>query len=908
MSMRTRAAVLVLVALVVSTLALGAGSAPVAGTAGGPTAAALSAPAASAGCAQPAVAPGTESLTLVSGGVERSFIRSVPTAHDGTSPVPLVVAIHGLSEGAVLHQQTTEFAGPSEEHGFVTVYPQALGSPASWNTALGSADVAFIGDLLDHLEATLCLDTARIFVSGYSLGAFLASSVACVHAERVAAVAVVAGLRNPTGCSPSRPVPILTFHGTADTWVSFTQTPGIVAAWAARNGCDTPPTEQLVGQDDVVDIHLVSYPCGADAAPVEFYRIDQGGHGWPGSEFSRAIEAAVGYTTFEISATALIWQFFSAHPLPSDEPGGRSGTFPALSYNVAGLPAALSGSEPDINTPYISPLLNDYDLVLVQESWANPDPPLPGLEVYHEVLVSQVTHPYLSTPAPAPLGSNPERPTAIVSDGLNRMSRFPFGELTRVMWPNCFGGADTSDGGAGDCLSEKGFSVATHELASGVEVDVYNLHAEAGNTELDRQYRAEGFAALADVINQRSAGRAVIVGGDYNLNTDREIDGQIFADFLAATGLSDVCQVVDCGADSHRIDKFAFRSGGGVTLEALDHRFEREKFVRPTDGAPLSDHPALAVTFRWTASTTGGASVSGAVTDTGGAPIAGATVSAYLDTDGWEASGSTTTETDGAYHLDGLSPGNYRIVFQPPASSGLVTVWFDGSPTRAGATPLAVAAATHTPGIDATLAGGSSVSGTITTTTDQPVASVEVWAYRAADLWVGSAVAVTDPDGSYTIEGLHPGTYHITFRPPAGSGLVTQWFDGSPTRAGATPLAVAAATHTPGIDATLAGGSSVSGTITTTTDQPVASVEVWAYRAADLWVGSAVAVTDPDGSYTIEGLHPGTYHITFRPPAGSGLVTQWFDGSPTRAGATPLAVAAATHTPGIDATLAASGP
>jgi hypothetical protein len=87
---------------------------------------------------------------------------------------------------------------------------------------------------------------------------------------------------------------------------------------------------------------------------------------------------------------------------PSGQPSGR---FAALTYNVAGLPAALSGSEPDVNTEPISPLLNAYDLVLVQESWVNPDPPIPGLEVFHEVLVSQVTHPYLSEPAPPPLGN-----------------------------------------------------------------------------------------------------------------------------------------------------------------------------------------------------------------------------------------------------------------------------------------------------------------------------------------------------------------------------------------------------------------------------------------------------------------------------------------------------------------------
>src|SRR5680860_622411 len=293
-------------------------------------------------------------------------------------------------------------------------------------------------------------------------------------------------------------------------------------------------------------------------------------------------EAAVGYTTFEIQASELIWDFFQANAMPA---AAASGTFRALTYNVAGLPEVLSGSNPSVNTPLISPLLNDYDLVLVQEDWANPVPPIPGLSVFHDLLISEVTHPYLSAPAPVPLGTNPRRPSALVSDGLNRLSRLPFGAITRVMWPNCFGGADTSDGGAGDCLSLKGFSAARTQLAPGVEVDVYNLHAEAGGTALDEQFSAEDFEVLADFVTAHSAGRAVIVGGDFNLHTDRELDGMIFDTFLAAAGLTDVCVVVDCGADVDQIDKFVFRNGGGIVLEPLDHQFERDKFQRD-DGEP----------------------------------------------------------------------------------------------------------------------------------------------------------------------------------------------------------------------------------------------------------------------------------------------------------------------------------
>jgi hypothetical protein len=290
-----------------------------------------------------------------------------------------------------------------------------------------------------------------------------------------------------------------------------------------------------------------------------------------------------------------------------DTPTVETGTFRALSYNVAGLPEPLSGSDSDVNSPLISPLLNGYDLVLLQEDWVDPDPPLAGIDFHHDDIVSAVTHPYRSVPAPPPLGTDPRRPTALVADGLNLLSVFPFGEVRRVMWDGCFGGPDTSDGGAGDCLSQKGFMVTTVSLAPGVEVDVYNLHAEAGATRTDQDLSAAQFDQLADYIETNSAGRAVVLGGDTNLHTDDTHpdswgeDGSIWRRFLERTGLRDVCDVVRCGDDGHSIDKFAFRSGGGLTLEPRSHRFERDVFVRPSDGQPLSDHDALRVDFTWSA-------------------------------------------------------------------------------------------------------------------------------------------------------------------------------------------------------------------------------------------------------------------------------------------------------------------
>ena len=293
---------------------------------------------ASAGCGSD-VAAGESKVMLTSSGVERMYIRHVPTGEDA---MPLVVDLHGYSEGAEIHTKLSALGPYGDEHGFITISPQGTGNPVRWDTGLESKDVAFIGDLLDEAERTLCVDTNRVYVTGLSNGAFMTSTLACVYADRFAAAAPVAGIRDPKGCEPSRKVPILAIHGTADTFVAYDgglgegaldlpapdgsgrtlrdigaadQPPGpsipeITAAWAKRDGCKTEPIEVPLTDD----VDRLTYPC-PKGMQVELYRVDEGGHSWPGSPLGPAIEKVVGKTTTTISANAVLWAFFQDHPL-----------------------------------------------------------------------------------------------------------------------------------------------------------------------------------------------------------------------------------------------------------------------------------------------------------------------------------------------------------------------------------------------------------------------------------------------------------------------------------------------------------------------------------------------------------------------------------------------------------------
>jgi hypothetical protein len=227
----------------------------------------------------------------------------------------------------------------------------------------------------------------------------------------------------------------------------------------------------------------------------------------------------------------------------------------------------------------------------MQETWKTPDPnPLAPLRVYHEILEAASTHPFKTVSAPQPLGTDPERPSALVADGLNTFSRFRFDGVTRERWENCHVSA-------ADCLSLKGFSMLRMTLPSGASVDVYDLHAEAGGDPEDDAIRAEDMIQLADFINANSAGRAIVVGGDFNLHTSSEPDSTQFQGLLSATGLIDVCAFLGCPQPG-RIDKILFRNNAELTLTPTSWNFETEVFV-DGNGDPLSDHDALAVQFDW---------------------------------------------------------------------------------------------------------------------------------------------------------------------------------------------------------------------------------------------------------------------------------------------------------------------
>ncbi|MFZ4517843.1 MAG: alpha/beta hydrolase family esterase [Microthrixaceae bacterium] len=297
----------------------------------------------SPGCGSSTTGAVTDERRTVSvGGTERWYLLTTPAGHDGRNPVPLVLDFHGLAEGAEVHTGMASYGRLGQQEGFAVAVPQGEGAVPAWKVGLdpSNPDLAFVDALLDQLGQQLCLDTSRVYATGLSNGAFMASTLGCVRADRFAAIAPIAGVRFPEGCAPSRPVPVLAVHGTADPILLFnggvgdlssalagtTPTlppaadadidgpgyPEAVRGWVGADRCGATPADT----DITPEVLRRTYEC-PDGISVEFFVVKGGGHSWPGSEFSRSIEAIVGPTNMDLDASRVSWDFFRRFQLPS---------------------------------------------------------------------------------------------------------------------------------------------------------------------------------------------------------------------------------------------------------------------------------------------------------------------------------------------------------------------------------------------------------------------------------------------------------------------------------------------------------------------------------------------------------------------------------------------------------------
>ncbi len=281
---------------------------------------------------------GSQTITLASAGNKYETRIFLPTGFQPGTLTPVVVNWHGLGSTGIQQVALTGYESLADQEGFIVVHPTGPrlsgGGQTSWE--LDQADIpnrddlTYANDLLDLLIEDYCADPARIYSTGFSNGGFFTSRLVCEMADRLAAATSIAGASHFDGCSPSRPVPFLAFHGTKDKVIPYSggtsslgnglgidssffdqNMPLEFAQFAEGNGCDPTP-EVVVISDEVQRSDYLG--CDEDV-PMSFYEIQGGGHTWPGSPLGLLLTAFLGKTTNDVDATKLSWDFFSQHSL-----------------------------------------------------------------------------------------------------------------------------------------------------------------------------------------------------------------------------------------------------------------------------------------------------------------------------------------------------------------------------------------------------------------------------------------------------------------------------------------------------------------------------------------------------------------------------------------------------------------
>jgi polyhydroxybutyrate depolymerase len=190
----------------------------------------------SGGCASWTLTRGVSTGTIQVGGIDRTYVLSVPSGTNG--PVPVVFAFHGSGDsggnfrgwfGGGLERSASE---PT-----IFAYPDALpvggtGAPG-WDDA-GGRDTAFFDALLGRIEAGACVATARVFVTGFSYGGFMSNTLGCKRAGVVRAIAPLSGGGPWGGCNGQR---VAAWVACGDTDSLLTQSEGSRDHWAAASHC-----------------------------------------------------------------------------------------------------------------------------------------------------------------------------------------------------------------------------------------------------------------------------------------------------------------------------------------------------------------------------------------------------------------------------------------------------------------------------------------------------------------------------------------------------------------------------------------------------------------------------------------------------------------------------------------------
>ena len=266
--------------------------------------------------------------TLLHDNLEREYILYIPNSYDGQEPYPLVLNLHGYTSNGGEQMIYSNLFEVADTANFLIVHPTGTLNTINeefWNSGeiFEVDDIGFLSELIDYLVLNYNIDSNRVYSTGFSNGGFMSYTLACELSDKIAAIASVTGsmITNQQNlCNPSRPIPVMQIHGTLDLTVPYFGNADIepieevISHWVSFNNCDSNPIYSLVPDIITTDLCYAEhykYLNGDNGSSVEFYKVINGGHTWPGAY----VPFFGNNTNQDFKASEKIWEFFSKYDI-----------------------------------------------------------------------------------------------------------------------------------------------------------------------------------------------------------------------------------------------------------------------------------------------------------------------------------------------------------------------------------------------------------------------------------------------------------------------------------------------------------------------------------------------------------------------------------------------------------------
>lgn len=211
-------------------------------------------------------------------------------------PYKIIFSLMTICTQVAYQEQISRIEQAASDYNYYSITPVGTLEPLmqdyGWNTngvkcgSPGADDFLFAEKLLEYAENHLCVDTSRVYSTGFSTGGFHSYALGCHMTSKFAGIAPIAGSIGKhyfDECKYGDAISVLSFHSKDDKTVPYDgnidweSQSTITTMWELRNGC-TNETDIVTYESETTVCHRKECP-GAAVEECTLIGLD---HCWVG--------------------------------------------------------------------------------------------------------------------------------------------------------------------------------------------------------------------------------------------------------------------------------------------------------------------------------------------------------------------------------------------------------------------------------------------------------------------------------------------------------------------------------------------------------------------------------------------------------------------------------------------------